>query len=155
MANIVVETIFKVVGSNNRNYIEGKVQWQENGKPKLQERGGVYGIAIKLKDSEIKDFFSQHKDGKKDLRVEEWKPLDDKTVEKYYPLYWGRDINLGFRLFEHMKSSKSTASIQLDQKTDLLGRDIIYGAVFCYKNAENERLLHQNYPDILKTKKLP
>ena len=154
MANIVVETIFKVVGSDNRSYIEGKVQWQENGKPKLQERGGVYGIAIKLEDSEVKDFFSKHKDEKKDLRVEEWKPLDDEGVEKYYPLYWGKDINLGFRLFEHMKSSKSTWTIQLDKKTYLIGKDLIYGAVLCSNPKDNEKLLREKYPDIYKTEKL-
>ena len=96
----------------------------------------------------------RQKDEKKDLKFKEWKPLDDKGSEKYYPLYWGKDINLGFRLFEHMKSSKSTESVQLDQRTDLIGRDIIYGAVFCSKNAENEKLLRQRYPDIFKTKKL-
>ncbi|MBE5745533.1 MAG: hypothetical protein E7355_05330 [Clostridiales bacterium] len=154
MANIVVDTIIKVVGADIRNYIEGKVQWQEGNKPKLQERGGVYGIAIKLATSEAEEFFLQHKDEKKDLNFYDWIPLGEKGLENYYPLYWGKDINLGFRLFEHMKSSKSTASVQLDQRTDLIGRDIIYGAVFCSKNAENEKLLRQKYPDIFKTKKL-
>ena len=57
MANIVVNTIIKVVGADTRSYIEGKVQWNEGDKPKLQERGGVYGIAIRLEDSEVEEFF--------------------------------------------------------------------------------------------------
>ena len=154
MANIVVDTIIKVVGSDIKHYIEGKVLWQKNGKPKLQERGGVYGIAIKLKDDEAAKFFAKHKDIKKNFEFEKWIPLSQDNGEKYYPLYWGKDINLGFRLFEHMKSSKSTASIQLDQKVDLFEKDIIYGAVFCSNNKENENLLHNQYPDIFKTKKL-
>lgn len=154
MSNAVVNTIIKVVDADIKRYMEGKVQWGDDKKPKLQERGGVYGIAVKLDDNEVKGFFYEQKDKKKNLELEDWKPLEWKGSEKYYPLYWGKDINLGFRLFEHMKSSKTIASIQLDSKIDLCGRDVIYGAVFCNNNAKNERRLHEEYPDIYKTNKL-
>lgn len=154
MANAVVNAIIKVIGADSRTYIEGKVDWQGN-VPKLQERGGVYGIAIKLATTEAEAFFNKEKDErKKDLSFTNWKPIDDNdgANERYYPLYWGKDINLGFRLFEHMKSSKTSASIQLDKRTNLFGKDIIYGAVLCANNLKNENKLREEYPDIYKTK---
>lgn len=152
MANAVVNTIVKVVGADIKYYIDGNVVWLEN-KPKLQERGGVYGIAIKLKVADAEDFFNQEKDKRKKISFSDWKPIDenDNADERYYPLYWGKDINLGFRLFEHMKSSKTSASIQLDKRTNLYGKDIIYGAVFCSNNEQNEKKLRAKYPDIFKT----
>lgn len=156
MANIVVDTIKKIVGADTKQYIEGTVQWENGNKPRLQERGGVYGIAIKLKKSEVKDFFDKAVDAKKKMDFNDWKPLGDnkKANERYYPLYWGKDINLGFRLFEHMKSSKYSWTIQLDKKTYLIGKDLIYGAVLCSNPKENEKKLRDKYPDIFKTKKL-
>ncbi len=53
-----------------------------------------------------------------------------------------------------MKSSKSTWTIQLDQKIYLKGKDLIYGAVLCSNPKKNEKLLRKTYPDIFKTNKL-
>lgn len=148
MSNAVIRTIKRTIGKCSKNYLEGKITWA-SAKPHLEERGGVYGIAIKLDKSEVESFFGDYcDDRKKDLKFKDWKTIGN----NYYPLYWGKDINLGFRLFEHMKSSKSTWTIQLDKKTYLIGKDLIYGAVLCSKPKENEKLLREKYPDIYKTK---
>jgi hypothetical protein len=81
---------------------------------KLAEpRGGVYGVAICLKTQEEKeDFFNKLKTSERkctDVSLDEWKSIG----ENYYPLYWGKDSNLGFRLFEHTKGKSSSVSIRL------------------------------------------
>ena len=150
MPNAVVLAIKRTIGKCNKNYLEGKIDW-ENGIPQLEERGGVYDIAIKLDKSEVESFFGAYcDDRKKDLKFKDWKTIGN----NYYPLYWGKDINLGFRLFEHMKSSKYTWTIQLNKKPYLIGKDLIYGAVLCSNLKDNEKLLREKYPDIYKTRKL-
>ena len=150
MPNAVVLAIKRTIGKCNKNYLEGKIDWKK-GIPQLEERGGVYGIAIKLTRKEAKNFFTDFCDKRKKIL----QFSDGRTIgNNYYALYWGKDINLGFRLFEHMKSSKSTWTIQLDKKTYLIGKDLIYGAVLCSNPKDNEKLLREKYPDIYKTERL-
>ena len=152
MANVIVKTILKTIGSDKKYFLEGKIFYDDEGNCKMQERGGVYGIAVKLEEDEVESFFNKHKDErKKDLKYSDWKNIGN----GYYPLYWGKDINLGFRLFEHLKASKTLGTVQLNLKQFLKGKDVIYGAVFCSNNTKNEKKLRENYPDIFKTKKLP
>ena len=148
MTNEVVKIIKKVITSSIKEYLEGSIKWSEDDLPNMEERGGVYGIAIKLTSEEAKVFFGDFCDKrKKNLKFKDWKSIGN----NYYPLYWGKDSNLGFRLFEHMKSSKSSWTIQLDKKVYLKGKDLIYGAVLCSNPKENEKLLRQKFPDIYKT----
>ena len=147
MANEVVKIIKRLITSSVKEYLEGSIKWEDD-LPKMEERGGVYGIAIKLSKDEVVDFFNNFRDErKKKMQVKDWKSIGN----NYYPLYWGKDINLGFRLFEHMKSSKSSWTIQLDKKVYLKGKDLIYGAVLCSNSKENEKLLRQKFPDVYKT----
>lgn len=151
MANVIVKTILQTIGSDKKYFLEGKIFYDNEGNCKMQERGGVYGIAVKLEEDEVESFFNEHRDErKKDLKYSDWKSIGN----EYYPLYWGKDINLGFRLFEHMKSSKSTWTIQLNKKPYLIGKDLIYGVVLCSNTKDNEKLIRKKYPDIFKTRKL-
>ena len=148
MANVVVEVIKEVVGVDVKNHLEGKIEWKD-GCPKLQERGGVYGFAIELTSEEKEKFFNIIDNKNKKPSLRQWKSLKDTD---FYPLYWGKDENLGHRLFEHTKSSKTVGTIQLDSMIDLFkNKTIIYGAVFCSNKEENEKKLIKNYPCILKT----
>lgn len=60
---------------------------------------------------------------------------------------------MGSRLDAHIKSSKGTGSLQLNNIKGLENKEIIYGAVPCLNSKKIEQLLRENYPDILKTKK--
>ena len=88
MSNAVIRTIKRTIGKCSKNYLEGKITWA-SAKPYLEERGGVYGIAIKLDKSEVESFFGDYcDDRKKDLKFKDWKTIGN----NYYPLYWGKDI---------------------------------------------------------------
>lgn len=145
--NIVVKTIIDTIGSAKRDYLEGEVKY-DKGSCRLEDRGGVYGIAVKLDESEVETFFNNNNKKGEEVKVNEWRTIG----EGYYPLYWGKDINLGSRLFEHMKASNTVASIQLDKKWSLLcDKSVIYGAVMCVDRHNWERELRKKYPDIYKT----
>lgn len=110
------------------------------------KRGGVYGFAIKLEDNEVDNFF-ENRDNTNIKRVD-WKTIGN----RYYPLYWGKDINLGSRLHAHTKSQKDTYSIQLNNREFLKGKEIIFGAILCANKGEIEKRLKRRFPDVLMTK---
>ncbi len=71
----------------------------------------------------------------------------------YYPLYWGKDINMGIRLYSHTKSMKSTGTLQLNKVNDAFkGYQIIYGAMPCLNYESHEDKLHDRYVDLMKTR---
>lgn len=146
--NKVIEVLEKEIGTDVLSFISGNVEHPGIDSCKLSDRrGSVYGFAIKLSsDDEIKAIFENQD---KNLDFSSWKSLGD----DYYPLYWGKDINMGARLYSHTKQSKSTRTIQLNKRAFLKDREIIYGAIPCSDSAEIEKRLHEKYPDILKTKK--
>ena len=145
--NIVVETILKVVKNDAHNYLYGEIENCGKDTCKIYERGGVYGIAVKLSKEEKRQFF-EIANQYNDKTVDEWLSLGD----DFYPLYWGKDINLGFRLYEHTKNTATANTVQLNKRDYLVGKTVIYGAVFCKNRKINENKLRKLFPDILHTK---
>lgn len=148
--NKVIEILEKEVGTDVLSFISGSIYKPGTNDCNLSEgRGSVYGIAVKLSNNdELNCVFV--KCDKKNMKISDWKSIGD----DYYPLYWGKDVNMGARLYSHTKASKSTGTIQLNDRTELEGKDIIYGAIPCSNYEEIEKRLHKKYPDIYKTKKL-
>ena len=135
---------------DEKEYLEGTVD--RCGTPDCilsNERGGVYGFAIRLKTREDKKNFYNHiiERGRKrnNISLDEWNSIGN----NYYPLYWGKDVNLGFRLYEHTKNSKTCASIALSEE-EFYGYEIIYGAVLCDNRDVYEGILHNDYKDLLR-----
>ena len=96
-------------------------------------------------------YFFQKYNEKDIITFEEWKSIGD----YYYPLYWGKDSNLGFRLFSHIHTRDSLGTLQLDSRQYLnqyfdKGK-IIYGAVLCNKISCCETELRNTFPDIFIT----
>lgn len=146
--NKVIEILEREVGTDALTFISGTVDNPGTDKCSLSEgRGSVYGFAVKLTDGEKEKLFECRDD--KDLCIGEWKSIGN----NYYPLYWGKDINMGARLHSHTKSSKSTGTIQLNAREELENKEIIYGAMSCSGCKEIEDKLHKKYPDIYKTRK--
>lgn len=146
--NKVVDILLKEVGTDHLQFISGEILNPGNDECCLTEgRGSVYGIAIKLSLEEKENFFENNE--KDDITVDNWISIG----EDYYPLYWGKDINMGARLHSHTKTSESTGTIRLNKRTELRGKTVIFGAVPCSNYAEIERRLRQKYPDIYKTHK--
>ena len=109
--NKVIEILEKEVGTDALPFISGIVDNPGTDECGLSEgRGSVYGFAVKLTDEEKQKLFNCR--DKKDLCIDDWKAIGD----NYYPLYWGKDINMGARLHSHTKSSKSTGTIQLNAR---------------------------------------
>jgi len=147
--NEMIMVLEKHVGTKRLNSISGNINNPGLASCALSdERGSVYGIAVKLKDSEIDDFLS--KCDKCQINVDTWKTIGN----SYYPLYWGKDLNLGTRLNAHTKTYKSTGSLQLNKRIFLQNKEIIYGAIQCTNSEEIELQLRSLYPDVLKTKKI-
>ena len=153
--NAVVEALEEIVGTDAIEYISGEVLDVGTESCHLSEkRGSVYGIAIKVeKQSDRTEIMKKLKDsmGKRIGGVGDWKPIRG----NYYPLYCGKDINMGIRLHSHTKSMKSTGTLQLNSvdKNALENYRIIYGALPCINFEAHEEELHAEYPDLLKTKK--
>lgn len=110
MDNVITLLMKKRIKDDYLDCLAGTITFSDD-RCKLEERGGVYGIAIELTDDEKKDFF-ENNNQKSSLSFDKWKPI----AKNFYPLYWGKDSNLGFRLYGHTKSRKSTATLQLNSR---------------------------------------
>lgn len=146
MSNKVVEFMKTTLKKDLTDCLEGELHFNEKGCT-LDARGGVYGIAIQLDEKERVDFFNKYNEkttGKNKVELSDWKSIGD----GFYPLYWEKDSNLGFRLFDHTKSRKSTETLQLDIRNYLKEHKIIYGAILCKCPSKSENLLRTTIPDI-------
>lgn len=153
MSNKVIETMRAVLSGQVVDCLAGTINYNQE-RLSLGSRGGVYGIAIKLEENEKKNFFNNYNEkinGKNQVLLDKWVSLGD----DYYPLYWGKDSNLGFRLFSHIHTRESTGTLQLDSRDYLQQyikeNKIIYGAVLCNDISGCEEKLRNAYPDIFKT----
>lgn len=153
MSNKVVETMRVILSGQVFDCLAGTINYNQESLS-LGSRGGVYGIAIKLKENEKVIFFNNYNEkkiGRNKVILDEWVSIGD----DYYPLYWGKDSNLGFRLFSHIHTRESTGTLQLDSR-EFLQRyikenKIIYGAVLCNNISGCEEILRNEYPDIFRT----
>ena len=147
--NAVVSIIEKIVGTDKIEYISGEIKNCGTKECKMSgERGAVYGVAIKLKESEKDTFFDNLNSKKKNIKKEKWVSIG----ESFYPLYWGIDINMGSRLNAHINSYSNTGALRLNNLS--VGKyEIIYGAIPCLNRAIHEKTLKKRFPDILKTRK--
>lgn len=168
MPNVIIQTIKDVISSEAAShhavnvkkkqcrksdcvdFLEGEIVSAGTKNCTLSnERGGVYGFAIEFEsETEKIEFFNKLKANNFKMRIhnpDEWKPLKG----NFYPLYWGKDVNLGFRLYEHTTDNKTSASIQLCREA-FEGYSIIYGGVLCKNRDVYENMLHKEYADVLK-----
>lgn len=151
--NAVVKTIRNVFSKNKKIQILDSVSGNiiKAGTTSCQlkiDHGSVYGIAVQLTQSEVRDFWNAYSGKNQMKHIEEWKPIE----ENYYPLYWGKDKFLGDRMYKHTKVYKKTGTARLCLRKELDGKDIIYGICICSDYSAAEQILHQTYP-ALYTKK--
>ncbi len=155
--NQVIKVLSDIAKDNKVTYISGTIEDCGTNNCKLSsERGGVYGIAVKLNtDEEKKELYNAlnndatHKTKKFPKSIDDWKTIGDDC----YPLYWGKDQKLGSRLYDHTKKHSGKYTLQLDSLGILKGKTVIYGAILCLNKKTVERKLHVEYPDVLKTVK--
>lgn len=146
--NQVVLILKECAGIHGVDSISGNITDVGTDECKLSdERGSVYGIAVKITDPEDVKKILKYTDNPR--KIKDWRTIG----EDYYPLYWGIDVNLGSRLDAHTKSSDSTGTIQLNKKDYLKDMEIIYGGILCNNRGAVEKKLREEYPDVLKTSK--
>lgn len=148
--NCVVKILESCMAAEKTDFLSGRIINVGTDECKLSgERGSVYGIAVKINSKKDKKMIWDTYNGKNE-RLQEWKSIED----NFYPLYWGKDTNMGSRLHAHTKKYSSTGSLQLcDKKYEVLSKfEIIYGAILCSQSNEIEKQLHKKYPDMLAEK---
>lgn len=99
-------------------------------KPIQQSCGAVYGIVV---------------ESDKPLSAE-LKPLKD--YPKLYPVYWGKDIAPVSRIKAHVQNHASTGNINLRSISELVGKRIIFGAIFVERYRDFEEHLYKTYPPL-------
>ena len=112
--NVVVKCLKEIVGTDALPYISGEIEnCGTNSCAITGTRGSIYGVAVKLDCERDKSLlFKQIKDFYKKLNLKsssEWNSIGG----SYYPLYWGKDRNMGIRIYSHTKEMKSTGTLQL------------------------------------------
>jgi hypothetical protein len=148
--NPVIQALEVEIGTDKIDYISGTIV--DIGKSSCvlsSETGSVYGFAIKI-EAEIDTFktlISNVNSFKSEFEWNDWKSIGD----NYYPLYWGKDINMRSRLYAHTKEMKSTGTLQLNNLSCLESYEVIYGAIPCVDYENHEKEIKTKYPDILKT----
>ena len=147
--NVIVQTIEEVVGTDKIEYISGIVENIGTEECSISPgRGSVYGVAVLIKDDSDKEaIYNQVPIIQRAITIDKWKQLKD----NYYPLYWGKDINMGARLQSHTKTMQTTGTIQMNNLKCLIGHKAVYGAIPCANYEENERKLIKSYACLLKT----
>ena len=74
MDNAITLLMKRLIKDDYLDCLAGTITFSDDG-CKLEERGGVYGIAVELADDEKKDFFEKH-NRNSSLSFKEWKPID-------------------------------------------------------------------------------
>lgn len=111
--------------------------------------GAVYGFAIQLSDEEKQHLFDETK-GRQLNRLgvlTEFKPIEDNL----YPIYWGKDKQLGARPHQHLQDPEKTGAIRLSTYKSLKGKAIACVSLTVADFEAAERVLQTKFPHLLKT----
>lgn len=111
--------------------------------------GAVYGFAVSLSENDRRAFFEEAtiRGGSRLATLEDFRPVEGSL----YPLYWGKDKQLGARPYQHIGNPKGTGSIRLSTYSTLIGKRIVCASIVVPDNVHAEQILQSVFPDILKT----
>ena len=111
--------------------------------------GAVYGFAASLNDVQRCQFFNEAKD----RRLNRIRELNDfRPIEgDLYPIYWGKDKQLGARPHQHLQDPTKTGAIRLSTYSSLAGKIIACVSLTVADFESAERAIQSKYPDLLKT----
>ena len=149
MSNEATEFLERIASKNGYNTyrsLSGEVKFDDTtdeigGNTKIYlSSGAVYCfLAIPTKKSSVKDLFSETKS--KTI------PIDNKS--KALPIYFGKDINPGSRIADHVRPRSKTGNAELEKIASLRGFKLIYGAIYVDKYSEFENLLHSKFSPLV------
>lgn len=125
-----MKRVARPAGFEIYNSIYGEIRL-ENKIPITQSSGAVYGIWV---------YSEEIPNGIKSLPGH----------NKWYPVYWGKDISPVSRIKAHVQGHKN-GNINLPSHEFLRNKELIYGAVLVSSYRKFENFLHQRYIPILGT----
>lgn len=102
--------------------------------------GSVYGFfAIKTKTSSESDLFKEVKRASTALDVE----------ANIYPLYWGKDINPGSRIADHVRPRTKTGNAELEKIVALRKFRVVFTVIYVERYQQFEKELHDDFPPLV------
>lgn len=111
--------------------------------------GGVYGFGVHLDESELRDVFEEARERKLN-RISDLSGF--RSIEgDFYPLYWGKDKQLGARPYQHLNDPTKTGAIRLSTYESLAGKTIACATLVVSDYAKAEAIIQRVFPDLLKT----
>lgn len=111
--------------------------------------GAVYGFAVCLSKQERIDLFEEAK-ARHSARIRDiadFQPIQDNL----YPIYWGKDKQLGARPHQHLQNPTKTGAIRLSTYEALSGKVLACATLVVPDYVAAERIIQKAFPDLLKT----
>lgn len=110
--------------------------------------GAVYGFGVCLNQEERRAFFEEARarGSARLAELEQFKPIDGLL----YPIYWGKDKQLGARPYQHLQNPEKTGAIRLSTYATLQGKLLACAVIVVSDNVEAERTIQKAFPDLLK-----
>lgn len=111
--------------------------------------GAVYGFGVCLDNKEKLVLFEEAQDRRMTrlAKLEDFKPIEGAL----YPIYWGKDKQLGARPHQHLNDPSGTGSTRLSTFSSLNGKALVCAVLVVPDYAEAEGILQQAFPGLLKT----
>ena len=110
--------------------------------------GAVYGFAVHLNKNDLKSLFeeAQARGLSRIAKLENIHPIEGTL----YPLYWGKDKQLGARPYQHLNDPTKTGAIRLSTYKSLSGKAIFCATLVVSDYVAAEGIIQKAYPDMLK-----
>lgn len=104
--------------------------------------GAVYGFAERLSKEDLHALFQEAtKRGlARPSMLESIKPIEDEL----YPLYWGKDKQIGARPYQHLNNPVGTGAIRLSTYQSLLGKPIACATLVVSDHVAAERAIQNS-----------
>ena len=111
--------------------------------------GAVYGFAVCLSEKERSTLFNEAA-GRHSTRLKEI--ADFRPIEgDLYPIYWGKDKQIGARPHQHLQNPVKTGAIRLSTYQALVGKAIACATLVVQDYSSAEQLIQNAFPCLLKT----
>jgi len=145
----LLETMRIILGDQGIAEVAASGEFKLSDPKPLLFPGAVYGFAACLSEQEVKALFMEAQ-ARGTSRLKDFgsfKPLHGSL----YPIYWGKDKQLGARLYQHLGNPSKTGAIRLSTYSTLLGKALVCASLVVSDNISAERILQTAFPDLLKT----
>jgi len=145
----LIETMRRILGEQGIREVVASGEFCLPVSKPLLFPGAVYGFAACLTGQEVQVLFAeaQARGTSRLNSLTNFKPI----YGSLYPIYWGKDKQLGARPYQHLGNPKKTGAIRLSTYLALIGKPLVCASIVVSDNISAERSLQAAFPDLLKT----